>query len=173
MMRLNEALDHAQQAVALDPLSPFARGLLGLVWVAARKYPLAVEECRRAVKLAPTLWWLRWFYGTALLMNGKFTQGLKEFQTAYKKGHQPFISSNLFKFLKGIRTVLRAGILQRPKANEAIIESQPLRHPMAEKTLPLCPHPCHQQTPFGHALQRVQFFDHSSYQMPRGSSFCG
>jgi len=116
MMRLTEALDHAQQAAALDPLSPFVRGRLGLVWVAVRKYPHAVEECRRAVKLAPTLWWLRWFYGTALLMNGKFTQGLKEFQTAYKTVHQPLVVGAM---------ALVYGLSQRrKKAQELLSELQ-------------------------------------------------
>jgi excisionase family DNA binding protein len=115
-MRLNEALNHAQQAVALDPLSPFARGRLGLICVAARKFPRAVEECRRAVKLAPTLWWLRWFYGTALLMQGKFTQGLKEFQTAYKKAPQPLVVGGM---------ALVYGLLQRKKkAQELLSELQ-------------------------------------------------
>jgi TolB-like protein len=115
-MRLTEALDHAQQAVALDPLSPLARGVLGLVWVAARKYPRAVEECRKAVELAPTLWWLRWFYGTALLMNARFIQGYREFQVAYAKIHQPLIV--------GAMALVYGLSLRRKKAKALLSELQ-------------------------------------------------
>ena len=45
------ALDEAQQAVVLDPLSGLVRGRLGLVRMAARQYGAAVEDCRAAVDL--------------------------------------------------------------------------------------------------------------------------
>lgn len=113
-MRVAEAIDQAQQALALDPLSPFARGLSGLVWVAARQYPRAVEESRKAVDLAPTLWWLRWYYGTALLMHGRFIQGYREFQVAYKKIHQPLV-------IGGMALVYGLS-LRRKKAKELLAE---------------------------------------------------
>ncbi len=115
-MRMAEALDYAQQSVALDPLSPFARGALGLVRVAARDYPRAVEECRSAVEIAPSLWWLRWFYGTALLMHGKFTQGYREFRVAYDMIHQPLVVGGM---------ALVFGLSQRrKKARELLSELQ-------------------------------------------------
>ena len=43
----------------MDPLSPLAHGRLGLVLVVARKYERAVEECHRAVQLAPQLSYLK------------------------------------------------------------------------------------------------------------------
>ncbi|MGW8281807.1 MAG: tetratricopeptide repeat protein, partial [Gemmatimonadota bacterium] len=66
-MKVAEALEQAQQAVALDPLSPIAHGHLGLVLVVARQYDSACDSCRTAVQLAPSLWYLHWFYATALL----------------------------------------------------------------------------------------------------------
>jgi tetratricopeptide (TPR) repeat protein len=90
-MRIAEALTEAQQAAALDPLSPFARGFLGLVLVAARQYDRAAEECRRAVQLASGLWWLHWFYGTALLLQGRTGPGVRHMKMVYDKVHQPLV----------------------------------------------------------------------------------
>jgi excisionase family DNA binding protein len=113
-MRVAEALDEAQQAVALDPLSPFARGLFGLVLVAARQYARAAEECRRAVELAPGLWWLHWFYGTALLLQGKLVQGYRESRRAYEQIHQPLVV--------GAMALIYGLSLQRKKAKQLLSE---------------------------------------------------
>jgi hypothetical protein len=39
----------------------------------------------RAVELAPGLWWLRWFYGTALLLQGKYRLGFRQCQLWYDR----------------------------------------------------------------------------------------
>jgi serine/threonine-protein kinase len=89
--RFAEAVEEAQQAVTLDPLSPAAHGTFGMVLDAARQYARAAEECRAAVELAPGLWWLRWFYGAALLMNGKLEEGFRQCRKVYKEIHQPLV----------------------------------------------------------------------------------
>ena len=83
------ALDEARQAVALDPLSAIVRGRLGLVRMAGRQYGLAVDDCRAAVELAPGHWWAHWFYGTALLLQGRLADGFNESQRIYDEVHQP------------------------------------------------------------------------------------
>lgn len=88
-MQLSRALDEAEQAVSLDPLSPWAHGHLSLVFLAARQYKRAVEEARTGVQLASGLWWLRWFYGTALLFDGKPAAGLRECLKAYEQIREP------------------------------------------------------------------------------------
>ncbi len=90
-LRIPQALDQAREAVALDPLSPFARGLLGLVFVVARRYDEAAEECRTAVQLAPGLWWLRWFYATALLVQGQVEKGFQQAWKVYELVHEPLL----------------------------------------------------------------------------------
>jgi TolB-like protein len=90
-MQIARALDQAQQAITLDPISPLVQGLLGLVYVAARQYPRAVEACAASVQLAPSLWWLHWFYGTALLLNGEVAGALQQFHVAYTEIHQPLV----------------------------------------------------------------------------------
>ncbi len=88
-LQLARALDEAQQAVVLDPLSGLVRGRLGLVRMAARQYGAAVEDCRAAVELAPGRWWAHWFYGTALLLQGRPAEGFKESKRLYDEVHQP------------------------------------------------------------------------------------
>ncbi len=112
--RIAQAIEQAQQGVALDPLSPFARGMLGLVLVAAREYPRAAEECRRAVELAPGLWWLHWFYGTALLLQGNVVQGYKESLLAYERIHQPLMVGGM--------AFVSALCRQRKKAKQLLSE---------------------------------------------------
>jgi len=88
-LHLARALDEAQQAVVLDPLSGLVRGRLGLVRMAARQYGAAVEDCRAAVELAPGRWWAHWFYGTALLLDGRLAEGFRESKRLYDEVHQP------------------------------------------------------------------------------------
>jgi serine/threonine-protein kinase len=97
-MRIEEALFEGGQAVALDPLSPFVRGLFGLVLIVARQYARAVEECRSAVQLAPGLWWLHWFYATALLLQGKRVQALRHSRKVYDQIHQPLVVGGMALF---------------------------------------------------------------------------
>ncbi len=90
-MRLAAALEQTTQAVALDPLSPRAHGSLGLTLVAARQYERAAESCRSALQLAPGLWWLHWFYATALLLQGRLALGLKHARHVYEQVRQPLV----------------------------------------------------------------------------------
>jgi len=90
-MQVAEALEQAQQAVALDPLSPFAHGHLGLVLVVARRYDRACDACRTAVQLAPSLWYLHWFYATCLLLQGNVDEGLREAWQVYDEMRQPIV----------------------------------------------------------------------------------
>ncbi len=90
-LKIEAAVGEAQQAAALDPLSPFVHGHLGLTLQAARQYSRAVDECRRAVELAPGLWWLRWFYGTALVLRGRHSLGFRQCQLVCDGNHSPMV----------------------------------------------------------------------------------
>jgi serine/threonine-protein kinase len=90
-MQIAQAVKEALGAVVLDPLSPRVHGQLGLVCMTARDYARAAEECRVAVDLAPGLWWTHWVYGTALLLQGRFVQGLRESRRLYDEIHHPMV----------------------------------------------------------------------------------
>ncbi len=112
--RIAEALKEAEQAVALDPLSPFAHAFLGLARQAARQYKLSVEECGAAVQLAPEMWVLHWFYGTALLLQGRLVLGFRHARTLYERIHQPLIV--------GAMSLVYGLFLNRKKAKELLAE---------------------------------------------------
>jgi serine/threonine-protein kinase len=113
-LQLAQALDEAQQAVALDPLSPFMHGRLGLVRVAARQYGLAMEACRRAVELAPGVWWLHWFHATALFAGGRRGEALRQAHRVYEQVHQPLIVGGMSLFWGLSR--------RRKRAKELLVE---------------------------------------------------
>jgi serine/threonine-protein kinase len=117
-MRVAEALDEAEQAVALDPLSPLVRGRFGLVLVVARQYPRAAEECREALRLAPGLWCLHWFYATALLLQGRFVQGFGHARKVYDEIHQPLVIGGM--------SLLYGLFLRKTEARKLLAELQEL-----------------------------------------------
>jgi TolB-like protein len=91
-MRIEQALEEAQVAVGLDPLSPFAHGALGLVLTVARQYGRAVDACRTAVQLAPGLWWLHWFHATALMFSGPAEEAIREAWQVYERIRKPLVT---------------------------------------------------------------------------------
>ena len=113
-LQFARALDEAQQAVVLDPLSALVRGRLGLVRMAARQYGAAVEDCRAAVELAPGRWWAHWFHGTALLLNGRLAEGFRESKRLYDEVHHP-LSVGAMAMLYGL-------FRQRAKARRGLAE---------------------------------------------------
>lgn len=90
-LQVARAVSEAEQAVSLDPLSPWAHGHLSLVLAAARQHARAVEEGRVGVQLAPGLWWLRWFYGGVLVFQGRIGPGLRECQKVYNEMREPLV----------------------------------------------------------------------------------
>ncbi len=115
-LQVDRAVDEARQAVTLDPLSPFAHGHLSLVLQVARQYGRSAEECRTALELAPGVWWLHWFYGTALLLQGRTVLGLKECRRVYEEIHDPLTV--------GLMAGLYGMFLRRRKAKALLSELQ-------------------------------------------------
>ncbi len=122
-MRVAAAVEEAQEAVALDPLSPLTHGYLGLVFMVARQYACAREASRLAVELAPGLWWLHWFYATALMLTGDVEEGLREFWACYEQIRQPLTVG----CMAGV-----CGLLgQRERARELLAELEAMARGMA------------------------------------------
>ncbi len=53
LRRVDEALDHCQTALDLDPLNPMIQGLASLVWTTAGKYDEGVMACEKALSIDP------------------------------------------------------------------------------------------------------------------------
>jgi adenylate cyclase len=73
-----QAAQHAEQAVALDPSEPWARMTLGLCLSDARRHERAVAELRAALDLTPSFALGRTFLGWVLLRAGHFEEAIAE-----------------------------------------------------------------------------------------------
>jgi tetratricopeptide (TPR) repeat protein len=82
MGRHQEALQQADTARQLDPLSPIIQTWVGLRYYFARQYAPAIAEYRKALELdrdfAPAHWHLGWAYE----QSGQFQQGIAEAERA-------------------------------------------------------------------------------------------
>lgn len=83
--RDEEATRHAQQAVALDPLSGPIHQTLGLVHYYGRRYDRAVVEARRALELVPSLTLARDILGRSLVAQGSPEAAIQ----VYEQGPSP------------------------------------------------------------------------------------
>lgn len=90
--RIQEAIDQIRRATIRDPLSARVHMRFGLVWIAARHYGRAADECRTALEIAPELRPAHWFLGYALMMSGDEDEGLAECRKLYRQeGMSPLI----------------------------------------------------------------------------------
>lgn len=93
--RIREAVDQLQRAAMHDPLSPTLHMRFGLIWIVAREYERAVEECRTALEIAPELLLAHWFLGYALIMSGKQDEGLAESRKVYDATLTPLATAGM------------------------------------------------------------------------------
>ncbi len=80
--RLQQALDEAQAAFRLDPLSPITSAAVGGCYYRMRRWGEAVEHLRRTVAANTTFGHAHWSLGRALLEEGHSAEALVHFQTA-------------------------------------------------------------------------------------------
>lgn len=80
--RLDEAQAEMQRALGSDPLNDFGLWGLGDSFYFARQYEQAVEQYRRAVSVAPKMYWSRLMLGSAYVQQGKFSEAFAELQQA-------------------------------------------------------------------------------------------
>ncbi|HEY8610604.1 MAG TPA: tetratricopeptide repeat protein [Roseomonas sp.] len=73
-----QAAQHAEDAVALDPAEPWARMTLGLCLSEARRHERALSELRAALDLNPNFALGRTFLGWVLLRAGHFDEAVAE-----------------------------------------------------------------------------------------------
>jgi hypothetical protein len=72
------------------------------------------------VRLAPGLWWLHWFYGSALLQRGRLVQGFQQCRKVYDDIHQPPVVGGM--------AMLYGLFLRRKKARQMPGELEELSH---------------------------------------------
>jgi DNA-binding winged helix-turn-helix (wHTH) protein len=82
--RHDEAIDHARQARALDPLSVGPAGFVGFTHFRARNYRKALRESEGALTLEPNSPIANWFLGQVLAVLHRFEEAANAFSTAVK-----------------------------------------------------------------------------------------
>ena len=75
--RDREALEHAERAVALDPLAGVMQQTLGLVNYFGRRYDRAGADARRALELAPHLTLARQILARSLVERGRAAEAVR------------------------------------------------------------------------------------------------
>ena len=80
--RFPDAQAEMKQALGTDPLNDFGLWGLGDSFYFARQYDQAIEQYRRAVSVAPKMYWSRLMLGYAYVQQGKFNEALVELQQA-------------------------------------------------------------------------------------------
>jgi len=95
-LQFDEAINEMRQAEAQDPLSPLIHMWFGLVYLAARDYRRAAEQCRVALELADGLHPARWFLGTALIFQRKPDAAVAECRRVYEAwGGHPMVTGGM------------------------------------------------------------------------------
>ncbi|NOT61868.1 MAG: tetratricopeptide repeat protein [Acidobacteria bacterium] len=89
MGRLDEAQAEMKQALGTDPLNDFGLWGVGDSFYFARQYDQAIEQYRRAVSVAPKMYWSRLMLGCAYVQQGKFSEALVELQQARRLNDSP------------------------------------------------------------------------------------
>ncbi|MGB9031394.1 MAG: tetratricopeptide repeat protein, partial [Acidobacteriaceae bacterium] len=82
--RHDEALHHAIQARALEPLSVGPAGFVGYTLFRARNYPEAFHESQGALTLEPDSPIANWFLGQVLMAMQRFPEAAHAFSIAVK-----------------------------------------------------------------------------------------
>jgi tetratricopeptide (TPR) repeat protein len=82
MGRHQEALQQAETARALDPLSPIIQTWVGLRYYFAGKYEEAIAEYRKALQLDPNFAPAHWHLGWAYEQTGRFEEAVTEAERA-------------------------------------------------------------------------------------------
>jgi adenylate cyclase len=95
-LRIPEGIEQIRRAAIRDPLSARLHMRFGLIWIVAREYERAAEECRTALEIAPELHLARWFLGYALMMSGHEDEGLAECRKVYdNSGLSPLVTGGM------------------------------------------------------------------------------
>lgn len=116
--RFPDAQAEMKQALGTDPLNDFGLWGLGDSFYFARQYDQAVEQYRRAVSVAPKMYWSRLMLGSAYVQQGKFSEALVELQQARRLNDSPQVLAALG------HAYATAG--QRAEAQQVLAELQTL-----------------------------------------------
>lgn len=93
MRQSDAAIDHARQALRIDPVSPYVNALLAQALYMAGRHVEAIEWAERSLALAPDFGFARLFAGLASVCLGDSEQGLAHINKALGAGRPDLIAA--------------------------------------------------------------------------------
>jgi serine/threonine-protein kinase len=89
MGRTGEAIQEAEKAHALDPLSLIVNASFGIVLYFSRQYAEAIDHFRKVIEISPEFFIARHYLGRVLERTSRFDEALAEFEAAmdHSRGH--------------------------------------------------------------------------------------
>ena len=84
--RLQQAIEHTDRALVLDPVSPDVYGLRALLLICARRYDEAIQQARKALEMHPEAIGVQNLLGRAYVQKGMLPQAVAEFNKAEERG---------------------------------------------------------------------------------------
>ncbi|MGD8698637.1 MAG: tetratricopeptide repeat protein, partial [Gemmatimonadales bacterium] len=87
-LRVEEGLEHARRACALDPHSPYIQGIAGLAHIMGRRYPGAIAHFERALKLEPEDVLALYGAGTCYSAVGRHAEAIATLEKAAALSHR-------------------------------------------------------------------------------------
>ena len=81
MRRINEALEEAEKAQTLDPVSASVHMTLGRIYYCKRDYEHTIEQCRQTLDSQPAAWAAYFDLGSAFARKKMFTEATAAFQS--------------------------------------------------------------------------------------------
>ncbi len=94
--RLDEALEHIQHALFVDPLSHLINSSVGFVFIVRREYDQAIEQFQKGLCLDPNYYHFYTGLGRSHMQLGMFREALEYFQKARAlSGDLPYVTGIL------------------------------------------------------------------------------
>ncbi len=88
----DRAIEHAEKAMAVDPVSPWVSSLMAQACYMHDRNEEAIEHARRTLELAPGFPFAHFFHGMALMRHGEPDAAIEEIEQAAASGRSDFFA---------------------------------------------------------------------------------
>ena len=93
--RADEALDRAQRALEIDPLSPLINMNVGWTYFAAGVQTRALQQAGKMIEIEPDFYGAYWLQGAIHLAEGRYADAVEELKRAVSLGGHQVVVADL------------------------------------------------------------------------------
>ena len=93
--RADEALDHAQRALEIDPLSPLINMNVGWTYFGTGRSDEALNQAGKMIEIEPEFYGAYWLKGAIRLAAGKYADAVEDFKRAVSLGGHHIVVADL------------------------------------------------------------------------------